>query len=59
MTVVHFFIFLYLFIGISEIICSFAIADRSAEALVGEEVRRVREVVMKFKQFQRLRDIYE
>lgn len=54
-----FFHFLYLFIGISEIICSFAVADRNAEAPAGDEVRRVREAVMKFKQFQRLRDIYE
>jgi len=31
----------------SEIICSFAVADRSAEAPVGDEVRREREVVWK------------
>lgn len=50
-------IFLHILFECRKIICSFAVADRSAEAPVGDEVRREREVVMKFKQFQRLRDI--
>ena len=52
-------IFLHILFECRKIICSFAVADRSAEAPVGDEVRREREVVMKFKQFQRLRNIYE
>ena len=52
-------IFLHILFECRKIICSFAVADRNAEAPAGEEVRRVREAVMKFKQFQRLRDIYE
>lgn len=50
--------FLYILFECRKIICSFAVADRSAEAPVGDEVRREREVSRKSKQFLRLRNIY-
>ena len=39
--------FLHILFECRKIICSFAVADRSAEAPVGDEVRREREVVRK------------
>lgn len=45
-------IFLHILFECRKIICSFAVADRSAEAPVGDEVRREREVVRKFNSFR-------
>ena len=45
-------IFLHILFECRKIICSFAVVDRSAEAPVGDEVRREREVVMKFNSFR-------
>ena len=45
-------IFLHILFECRKIICSFAVADRSAEAPVGDEVRREREVVMKLNSFR-------
>ena len=50
--------FLHILFECRKIICSFAVADRNAEAPVGDEVRREREVSRKSKQFLRLRNIY-
>ena len=44
--------FLHILFECRKIICSFAVADRSAEAPVGDEVRREREVVRKFNSFR-------
>lgn len=44
--------FLHILFECRKIICSFAVADRSAEAPVGDEVRREREVGWKPNSFR-------